>query len=73
MTGHVQSAVLGKKTLNLWIKCNRPKWFNCRMKKFYCPTCGYVYEGEEKPLRCPICGKEMIEVEEEETSDTDAN
>ena len=42
-------------------------------KKFYCPTCGYVYEGEEKPLRCPIGGKEMVEVEEEETSDTDAN
>lgn len=26
------------------------------MKKFVCPVCGYVYEGEEAPERCPHCG-----------------
>ena len=26
------------------------------MKKFVCPVCGYVHEGEEAPERCPQCG-----------------
>ena len=26
------------------------------MKKFVCPVCGYVYEGETPPDKCPICG-----------------
>lgn len=26
------------------------------MKKFICPVCGYVHEGEEAPERCPQCG-----------------
>jgi rubrerythrin len=25
------------------------------MKKFVCSVCGYVYEGEEAPEKCPIC------------------
>ena len=25
------------------------------MKKFVCTVCGYVYEGEEAPDKCPIC------------------
>lgn len=25
------------------------------MKKWVCPVCGYVYEGEEPPKACPIC------------------
>ena len=25
------------------------------MKKFVCQVCGYVYEGEEAPEKCPIC------------------
>lgn len=25
------------------------------MKKFICPVCGYVYEGNEAPAECPIC------------------
>ena len=27
------------------------------MKKFVCPVCGYVYEGEEMPegYKCPVC------------------
>ncbi|SHE36069.1 NADH peroxidase [Clostridium fallax] len=26
------------------------------MKKFVCSVCGYVYEGETPPEKCPICG-----------------
>ncbi len=25
-------------------------------KKFVCSVCGYIYEGEEAPARCPQCG-----------------
>ena len=28
------------------------------MKKFVCSVCGYVYEGEAAPEKCPICGAE---------------
>ena len=36
------------------------------MKKFVCPVCGYVYEGESMPadFRCPVCkvpGSKFIE------------
>ncbi len=26
------------------------------MKKFVCEVCGYVYEGDEAPNSCPVCG-----------------
>ncbi|CUP95215.1 NADH peroxidase [Clostridium baratii] len=26
------------------------------MKRFMCTVCGYVYEGEEAPEKCPVCG-----------------
>ena len=26
------------------------------MKKFVCTVCGYVYEGETAPEKCPTCG-----------------
>jgi len=26
------------------------------MKKYVCLVCGYVYEGEEPPESCPVCG-----------------
>ena len=26
------------------------------MKKFVCTICGYVYEGEKAPEKCPVCG-----------------
>ena len=29
-------------------------------KKFICPICGYVFEGEEAPERCPQC-KQVVE------------
>ena len=27
------------------------------MKKYVCPVCGYVYEGDEMPadFHCPVC------------------
>ncbi|HBI7380317.1 rubredoxin-like domain-containing protein, partial [Clostridium perfringens] len=25
------------------------------MKKFVCTVCGYVYEGEKAPEKCPVC------------------
>ena len=34
-------------------------------KKFICPVCGYVYEGDTMPEKCPICGKQMQEVKED--------
>ena len=30
------------------------------MKKFICSVCGYVYEGEEAPEKCPQCGKMLF-------------
>ena len=38
------------------------------MKKFICPVCGYVYEGDEMPEKCPVCGKQMQEVKEDQMS-----
>lgn len=37
------------------------------MKKYICPVCGYVHEGNEPPEKCPICGVpgEKFKVEEE--------
>ncbi|WP_026889396.1 NADH peroxidase [Clostridium beijerinckii] len=26
------------------------------MKKFVCTVCGYIYEGEKAPEKCPVCG-----------------
>ena len=39
------------------------------MKKFVCPVCGYVYEGEEMPadFACPVCkvpGSKFKEMDE---------
>ena len=25
------------------------------MKKFVCTVCGYIYEGETVPEKCPVC------------------
>ncbi len=37
-------------------------------KKYVCPVCGYVYEGENPPDKCPLCGAELKEVQETEMS-----
>ena len=26
------------------------------MKKYICPVCGYIHEGNEPPEKCPLCG-----------------
>ena len=26
------------------------------MAKFVCSVCGYVYEGDKAPEKCPMCG-----------------
>ncbi len=31
------------------------------MKKYICPVCGYVHEGENPPANCPVCGAQMKE------------
>ena len=31
------------------------------MKKWVCSVCGYVYEGENPPEKCPVCGSYMVE------------
>lgn len=34
------------------------------MKKWVCPICGYVHEGEEPPVKCPQCkcpGEKFVE------------
>ena len=38
------------------------------MKKFRCPVCGYIHEGESAPERCPQCkvpGEKFVEIVEE--------
>ena len=25
------------------------------MKKWVCKVCGYIYEGSEAPVECPVC------------------
>ena len=39
------------------------------MKKWVCPACGYVHNGEEAPEKCPLCGvsgtKFKMEIAEE--------
>ncbi len=35
------------------------------MKKYVCPVCGYVHEGDEPIEKCPICGAKMVEQNDE--------
>lgn len=35
------------------------------MKKFVCTICGYVYEGEAAPEKCPQCGAPASKFEEQ--------
>lgn len=36
-------------------------------KKYVCPVCGYVYEGDNPPEDCPLCGAKMKEAPGEMT------
>ena len=40
------------------------------MKKFVCKICGYVYEGEAAPEKCPQCGAPASKFEEQTGSMT---
>lgn len=35
------------------------------MKKFVCKVCGFVYEGETAPEKCPVCGAPAEKFEEQ--------
>lgn len=35
-------------------------------KKYVCPVCGYIYEGENPPEKCPLCGAALEEKSEGE-------
>ena len=37
------------------------------MKRWVCPVCGYVYEGNEAPEKCPQCGVPGSKFKAEET------
>ena len=41
-------------------------------KKFICTVCGYVYEGEHAPEKCPICGAPASKFKEVPTNDPEA-
>jgi len=32
-----------------------------KLKKYYCPVCGYSVEAEENPGKCVLCGADMVE------------
>lgn len=34
------------------------------MKKYICPVCGYVHNGDNPPEKCPLCGASLKEVVE---------
>lgn len=35
------------------------------MKKFVCKVCGFIYEGETAPEKCPVCGAASDKFEEQ--------
>ena len=37
------------------------------MKKYVCPICGYVHEGNEPPEKCPQCGAPASKFQEQST------
>ena len=43
------------------IKENNLKGDKNMAKKYVCPVCGYVYEGENPPDKCPLCGAALKE------------
>ncbi len=45
------------------------------MKKRQCSVCNYIHEGDEPPMKCPVCGAEkekFIEITGETSEETDA-
>lgn len=45
------------------------------MKKWECSICGYIHEGDEPPLKCPVCGADRSKfvLLEETTADPQTN
>lgn len=39
------------------------------MKKYVCPICGYVHEGNEPPEKCPQCGAPAAKFQEQSTEE----
>lgn len=37
------------------------------MKKFICTVCGYIYEGDNPPEHCPICGVDSSKFKAQES------
>ncbi len=58
----------GETTKNLDVNNSKinTKGDNIMKKKYVCPVCGYVYEGENPPEKCPLCGAALKEVNESE-------
>lgn len=42
------------------------------MKKWVCSVCGYVYEGDTPPEKCPLCGVPASKFVEQKAEDADA-
>ena len=40
------------------------------MKKWVCTVCGYVYEGENPPEKCPQCGVPASKFKEQAADET---
>ena len=40
------------------------------MKKYVCPVCGYVHEGNEPPEKCPQCGVPASKFKEQAADET---
>jgi len=34
------------------------------MARYVCKSCGYRFEKDKKPLRCPYCGEASVKSEE---------
>ena len=47
---------------------NQDKGERKMAKKYVCPVCGYVYEGDNPPEKCPLCGAELKLQEDGEMS-----
>ena len=43
---------------------------NIIMKKWVCTVCGYVYEGENPPEKCPQCGVPASKFKEQAADET---
>jgi rubrerythrin len=35
------------------------------MKKYVCPVCGYVHNGDNPPEKCPVCNAALVEKSDE--------